>query len=48
VLGGEWHGRYGLVPGLGHSRRDGSVKIMAHATDPGDLIVHSFADEDWR
>jgi phage/plasmid primase-like uncharacterized protein len=48
ALGGIWYGRYGLVPGFGHSRRDRSVCIKAHPTDPTDLIVHSFAGDDWR
>ena len=37
---------YGLVPGLGHSLRDRSVKVMDGAD--GEIIVHSFTGDDWR
>ncbi|MGA7328396.1 MAG: toprim domain-containing protein [Rhodomicrobium sp.] len=45
-LGGDWHGRYGLTPGPGHSARDRSLRISPHATDPDDIVVHSFAGDD--
>lgn len=46
VLGGDWSGRYGLVPGPGHSRLDRSLKIWAD--ESGRILVHSFAGDDWR
>jgi hypothetical protein len=46
ALGGDWHGSYGMVPGPGHSARDRSVKVIDGAA--GDIVVHSFAGEDWR
>lgn len=45
-LGGDWHGSYGLVPGPGHSHRDRSVSVIDGPS--GEIIVHSFAGEDWR
>jgi putative DNA primase/helicase len=48
ALGGDWHGGFGLVPGPGHSRRDRSVKISRHPSDPKDILLHSFAGDDWR
>jgi hypothetical protein len=48
ALGGDWYGSYGCAPAPGHSRKDRSLKISAHPTDPSDVILHSFAEEDWR
>ena len=47
-LNGDWCGRYGLIPGPGHSRHDRSVSVKPHPQNPGDVIVHSFAGQDWR
>ena len=44
-LGGEWHGHYGLAPGLGHGKNDRSLTIRPHRTDPDDIIIHSFAGD---
>ena len=46
ALGGDWFGGYGLVPGIGHSARDRSIKVMDAAD--GEIIVHSFTGDDWR
>jgi hypothetical protein len=46
ALGGDWSGSYGLVPGPGHSPRDRSVKVSDRPD--GDVLVHSFAGQDWR
>ena len=44
-LGGDWDGKYGLVPGPGHSTKDRSLKVW----DGDDGVkVHSFAGDDWR
>jgi hypothetical protein len=48
VLGGDWLGSYGVAPGPGHSPVDRSLKITAHATDPSDVVLHSFGGDDWR
>jgi hypothetical protein len=49
ALGGDWHGKYGLVPGPGHSPRDRSLRIAASQSDPDDVHVHCFAPGDsWR
>jgi hypothetical protein len=45
-LRGNWHGTYGTAPGPGHSRKDRSLSISPHSTDPTDVVVHSFAGED--
>jgi hypothetical protein len=47
-LGGDWHGRNGLAPAPGHSKSDRSLSIKPHPTDPDDVLLHSFAGEDWR
>lgn len=47
-LGGDWHGRFGLVPGPNHSPRDRSVSVRDRDEAAGDIVVHSFAGEDWR
>lgn len=43
--GGDWYGRYGLVPGPGHSDRDRSLKLW---DGPDGIKVYSFAGDDWR
>jgi hypothetical protein len=47
-LSGDWCGAYGLAPAPGHSKRDRSLSIRPHPSDPDDVILHSFAGEDWR
>ena len=47
-LGGEWKGRFGLAPGPGHSKHDRSLKIKAHPSKPDDIVLHSFAGDDWQ
>jgi len=44
--GGDWYGNYGTAPAPGHSRKDRSVSIRPHSSDPDDVIVQSFAGED--
>jgi RecA-family ATPase len=47
ALGGEWKGRFGAVPGPGHSASDRSVTVRDD--DAGrDVLVHSFAGDDWK
>jgi len=48
ALGGDWRGSYGLVPGLGHSDNDRSMKIAQHPDNPNDVVLHSFAGDGWR
>ena len=36
-LGGDWCGRFGLAPGPGHSKKDRSLKIAPHKSDPDGL-----------
>lgn len=48
VLGGDWRGTYGSIPGPGHSRKDRSVTIRDHSSNPNDVIVNSFAGQDYR
>ena len=45
TLDGDWHGTYGTAPGPGHSRKDRSLSIRPHSTDPNDVVVHSFAGD---
>jgi hypothetical protein len=47
-LGGDWCGAYGLVPGAGHSKRDRSLSVRQNPDDAEDVILHSFAGEDWK
>jgi hypothetical protein len=47
-LGGEWHGSYGVAPGPGHSKGDRSLSIIQHPNNPDDVILHSFAGDDWK
>lgn len=48
IIGGEWHGNYGLAPGPGHSKADRSLHISPHETDPDDVVLHSYAGDDWK
>jgi putative DNA primase/helicase len=48
VMGGKVFRGKALVPGPGHSPRDGSLSISLSVTDPDGFIVHSFAGDDWR
>ena len=45
LLGGDWHGSYGLCPGPNHSGADRSLKVFDGRRG---LVFHSFAGEDWR
>lgn len=45
-FGGDWNGRFGLVPGPGHSKGDRSLKIAPHANDLDDVVLHSFAGDE--
>ena len=47
ALGGDWNGRYGAVPGPGHSAADRSVTVRDDETGR-DVLVHSFAGDDWK
>jgi hypothetical protein len=47
-LGGEWHGNYGLAPGHGHSSKDRSLHISPHEDDPDDVVLYSYAGDDWH
>lgn len=47
-LGGDWHGSYGMAPGPGHGKHDRSLKIAAHRLNADDIVLHSFASDDWR
>lgn len=47
-LGGDWHGHYGTAPAPGHSKHDRSLSIRPHHDDPDNVIVHSFAGENWQ
>jgi hypothetical protein len=48
ALGGEWCGSYGLAAGPGHDKHDRSLTIRPHRTDPDDIVLHSFAGDDWQ
>ena len=48
ALGGEWHGSYGAAPGPGHGKHDRSLTIRPHRTDPNDIVLHSFAGDNFR
>ena len=48
MAGGDWHGDYGNTPGPGHNDFDRSVSVKDHPDDPNDVIVKSFANDDWR
>jgi len=48
ALGGEVYGRQILAPGPGHSPRDRSLSVRPNPRAPGHLLVHSFANDDWR
>lgn len=43
---GTWCGKYGKVPGPGHSPRDRSLKVWD--VPGGGVKVHSFVGDDWR
>lgn len=45
-LGGEWHCRYGLAPGPGHSKNDRSLRIALHKSDLDDVVLHSYCGDD--
>ena len=45
AMGGDWYGTYGMVPALGHSRKDRSVSIRPHSSDPDDVVVNSFTGD---
>ena len=47
-LGGDWCGHYGLAAGPGHSKNDRSLKIAPHRNDPDDVVLYSFAGDDWQ
>ena len=47
-LGGDWCGNYGRAPSPGHSKKDRSLTIKPHESDPNDVIIHSFTDGDWK
>jgi len=47
-LRGTWHGHYGTAPGPGHGKHDASLTIRAHRTNPNDIVLHSFAGDDWQ
>ena len=47
-LGGDWHGHYGTAPGPGHRKGDASLTIRAHRSNPDDIVLHSFAGDDWQ
>lgn len=47
-LGGTWHGHYGTAPGPGHGKHDASLTIRAHRSNPDDIVLHSFAGDDWQ
>ena len=47
ALEGDWKGDHGEAPAPGHSKRDRSLSIKPHETDPDDVILHSFAGDDW-
>jgi hypothetical protein len=48
ALGGEWHGSYGLAPGLGHSKHDRSLTIRPHRDRTDDLVISSFVGDDYK
>ena len=47
-LGGKWHGSYGTARGPGHGKHDASLTIKAHRTNPNDVVIKSFAGDDWQ
>jgi Toprim domain-containing protein len=49
VFGGDVINRHSvLIPGPGHSPADRSLSIKADPSARGGLIVHSFANDDWK
>ena len=47
-LGGKWHGSYGTARGPGHGKHDASLTIRAHRTNPNDVVIKSFAGDNWQ
>ena len=47
-LGGTWHGSYGTARGPGHRKGDASLTIRPHRSNPNDIVLHSFAGNDWQ
>ena len=41
ALGGNWHGKYGLIPGPGHSPKDRSVSVRDSNTLPDGVVETS-------
>ncbi|GEO18458.1 DUF7146 domain-containing protein [Microvirga aerophila] len=48
ALGGDWHGNSGNFPAPGHSRKDRSVSIVDHHSDPNDVVVFTFGPETYK
>lgn len=46
AFGGDWRGRYGVIPTPGHSKRDRGTRVRDG--DNGDVIFDSFNGGDWR
>ena len=47
-LKGDWKGDHGMASGPGHNKTDRSLKISPHQTDPDDVVLYSFAGDDWK
>ncbi len=48
ALKGDWHRDHGLAPGPNHSKDDRSLHISPHESDPRDVVLHSYAGDDWQ
>src|SRR6478609_3068741 len=48
ALGGEVSGQQILAPGPGHSPKDRSLSIKVDPTAPDGILIHSFANDDWK
>jgi len=48
ALGGVVSGQQILAPGPGHSPKDRSLSIKVDPTAPDGILIHSFADDDWK
>src|SRR6476660_4431036 len=48
ALGGEVSGQHILAPGPGHSPKDRSLSIKVDPTAPDGILIHSFANDDWK
>jgi hypothetical protein len=46
ALGGEVTDEQVMCPGPGHGAKDRSLSVVPSYTDPGDIVVHSFAGDD--